>query len=64
MSVAVSLSESSSSSADTVTVCAVFQFEVVNVSVAEDGSSVRSVFAWPAMVTVTLAVGCEVSFTV
>ena len=62
MSVAVSLPASSSSSALTVTVCSVAQFDVVNVSDAGEG--VRSVVSWPAIATVTLAVGAEPSFTV
>ena len=62
--VAVSLSASPSSPALTVTSWAVAQFDVVNVSVAEDGSSVRSVVSWPAIVTVTPAVGSVASFTV
>jgi len=62
VSVAVSFDPSSSSSADTVTVRTLFQFVVVKVS--EAGLGVRSVSAWPAMVTVTSAVGSEASLTV
>ena len=62
----VSVTESSvvsvSSPAVTVTVCAVFQFDVVNVSVV--GSGVTSVPACPATVTVTFAVGSVSSTTV
>jgi len=59
---AASLSASSSLSADTLTLCSVPQFVVVKVR--EAGLGVRSVVAWPAMVTVTSAVGCEASLTV
>ena len=62
MSVTASLPASSSWPAVTVTVCAVLQFDVVNVS--EVLSSVRSVPSWPDTVTVTSAVGCEFSATV
>ena len=58
----MSLFVSSSSPAATVTVCAVPQFEVVNVSDA--GLGVSSVPAWPVIATVTVAVGSVASFTV
>ena len=46
------------------TVCAVSQSSAVNVRLADAGASVRSVSAWPVIVTVTWAVGCVASFTV
>ena len=58
----MSLFVSSSSPAATVTVCAVPQFEVVNVSDA--GLGVSSVPAWPVIATVTVADGSVASLTV
>ena len=60
--VALPCSSSLSSAALTVTVCATFQLRLVKVSVA--GLSVRLVSPLSDGVTVTLAVGALVSFTV
>ena len=63
VTVAVSSEVSSSGAAETVTVCAVSQFEVVNVSLA--GFAVTSVLSVGSLtVTATLAVGCVSSTTV
>ena len=53
---------SASSPALTVTIRSVAQFDVVNTTLA--GVTVTSVSACPLTVTVTSAVGCEVSTTV
>ena len=61
---AESLSTSPSSPAATVTVCVLSQVDGVKVSIAVAGVRVRSVPAWPVIVTVTSAVGSEFSATV
>ena len=66
VSVSVSSVPSASPTAVTVTVCSASQVVVLKVSVLEAlrPVSVRSVSAWPVMVTVTAAVGWVASFTV